>query len=334
VHTHLPPRLQVELTNACPLSCSSCARNYWDEASNADAHMSEATLAALAPLFDAAMEVTYGGYGDPTTSPLLGRAVRQAKAAGAAVRVITGGASLTSARIRELCDLGLDRLVLSMDGARDDTLRELRGLPMSAFLGWLRAVREARTPGSMRPLVQLNFVAQRDNVHELPELVELCDREDIAGIHVFHLNVYENSLRDRSLLTNPGTARPWFEQAGRDAARLGVFLHLPPLDGQARSCRQPFEHLFIRHDGRVRGCCSAAFEPGLYGLEVGDLSQDPADLWRAPILEQFRAASEAGRDEDLPKPCRNCSFRLPTLESHLRPLAKLPTLIGEHRVGT
>ena len=106
---------------------------------------------------------------------IAGLGMSQAKAAGAAVRVITGGASLTSARIHELCDLGLDRLVLSMDGARDDTLRKLRGLPMSAFLGWLLAVREARAPGSMRPLVQLNFVAQRDNVHELPELVELCD---------------------------------------------------------------------------------------------------------------------------------------------------------------
>jgi MoaA/NifB/PqqE/SkfB family radical SAM enzyme len=204
---------------------------------------------------------------------------------------------------------------------------------MSAYLGWLRAIRSARTAGSMRPLVQLNFVAQQDNVHELHELVELCDREDVAGIHVFHLNAYDAGLREQSLFTDPERARSCFEQAMKTAARLGVFLHLPPLDGQARSCRQPFEHLFIRHDGRVRGCCSAAFEPGLYGLEVGDLSQNPADLWRAPILEQFRAASEAGRDEDLPRPCQSCSFRLPELESHLRPLTKLPTLTGEPRVG-
>ena len=293
--------------------------------------MSEATLAALAPLFAGAMEVTYGGYGDPTISPLLGEAVRIARQAGAAVRVITGGAALGSAQIKDLCDAGLDRLVLSMDGARDETLRSLRGVPLSAYLGWLRGVREARAADTFRPLLQLNFVAQRDNIAELPELVELCDREGVAGIDVVHINVYDGSGGEKSLLANPAGAEPWFEQARRIASRLGVFLHLPPLDGLAIPCRQPFEHLFIRHDGRVRGCCSAAFDPGDYGLEVGDLSLSPEQLWSAPILQQFRAASEQGRDEDLPTPCQSCSFRLPTLQAHLRPLQQPATRIGEHR---
>ncbi len=295
--------------------------------------MSEATLGTLEPLFRAATEVTYGGYGDPTTSPLLNLAVHRARQAGCAVRVITGGAALNSARISELCELGLDRLVLSMDGARDETLRHLRGVPLSAYTGWLRATREARPAHTMRPLLQLNFVAQRSNVEELPELVELCNREGVAGIHVFHINVYDAELRDHSLLADPEQARPYFEQARERAAQLGVFLHLPPLHGQIRHCRQPFEHLFIRHDGRVRGCCSGAFEPGHYGLEVGDLEQSPEELWRAPILEQFRTASDNGRDEDLPAPCQNCSFRIPTLDAHMRPLQPRPTTIGEHRVG-
>jgi MoaA/NifB/PqqE/SkfB family radical SAM enzyme len=292
--------------------------------------MSEATLSRLKPLFQAAQEVTFGGYGDPTTSPLLGDAVKQARAAGASVRVITGGAALNSERIGELCDLGLDRLVLSMDGARDETLRRLRGLPLRAFLGWLRKVSEARSATTMRPLLQLNFVAQSSNVEELAELVELCDREGVAGIHVFHINVYGNSEQNASLLGDPDAARPWFERAARRAAQLGVFLKLPPLDGAERDCRQPFEHLFIRHDGRVRGCCSAVFEPGDYGLEVGDISESPHQLWRAPILEQFRQAVDSGRSQDLPSPCQSCSFRLPTLAAHQRPLSQLPRTREAH----
>lgn len=330
MRTLLPPRLQVELTNACPLSCDSCARNYWDSATNADAYMSQATLSRLEPLFQAALEVSFGGYGDPTTSPLLGAAVKQARAAGASVRVITGGAALTTERISELCDLGLDRLVLSMDGARDQTLRKLRGLPLRAFLGWIRKVAEARAAATMRPLLQLNFVAQTSNIEELPELVELCDREGVAGIHVFHINVYGNSERNPSLLGDPDAARPWFERAASRAAQLGVFLNLPPLDSAERSCRQPFEHLFIRHDGRVRGCCSGVFEPGAYGLEVGDISASPHELWRAPVLEQFRRATDSGRSQDLPAPCQSCSFRLPTLAAHQRPLSQLPRTRAAH----
>ncbi len=330
VRTLLPPRLQVELTNACPFSCTSCARNYWDSAANADAHMREATLSRLQPLFEAAQEVTFGGYGDPTISPLLTTAVARARDAGAAVRVITGGAALSNALIRELCDLGLDRLVLSMDGARDETLKDLRGLPLQAFLGWIRGVAQARRSNTMRPLLQLNFVAQRSNIEELPELIELCDREEVAGLDVFHINVYSNSEPNPSLLNAPDFALPWFERAAERAAQLGVFLRLPPLTSEERSCRQPFEHLFIRHDGRVRGCCSAVFEPGDYGLEVGDLSANPEDLWRAPILEQFRQATESARDEDLPTPCQTCSFRLTTLAAHQRPLALLPHARDRH----
>ncbi len=324
MRTTLPPRLQVELTNACPLSCKSCARNYWDESANADAYMTAATLEKLKPLFESALEVTFGGYGDPTLSPLLDTAVAKAREAGAAVRVITGGAALTSARIRQLCELGLDRLVLSMDGVRDETLKNLRGVPLSAFHGWVREVAKARPAGTMRPLLQLNFVAQTSNVMELPELIEWCDREGIAGVHVFHINLYGLNGTSSSLLSDPESARPWFEQASKRAAQLGVFLHLPPLDGQERACRQPFEHLFIRHDGRVRGCCSAAFEPGDYGLEVGDLSSAPEQLWAAPILEQFRQATEAGHTKGLPAPCQTCSFRVPTLTAHQRPLSQLP----------
>ena len=203
VRTLLPSRLQVELTNACPLSCESCARNYWDSAANTDAYMSQATLARLKPLFQAAQEVTFGGYGDPTTSPLLGEAVKQARAEGASVRVITGGAALSNEQINELCALGLDRLVLSMDGARDETLKRLRGLPLRSYLRWLRRVSEARSPTTMRPLLQLNFVAQTHNVQELPELIELCDREGVAGVHVFHINVYGNKGQNPSLLGEP-----------------------------------------------------------------------------------------------------------------------------------
>jgi len=292
--------------------------------------MSQATLARLKPLFQAAHEVTYGGYGDPTTSPLLGEAVKQARDEGASVRVITGGAALSSEQITQLCALGLDRLVLSMDGARDETLKRLRGLPLRSYLKWLRRVSEVRSATTMRPLLQLNFVAQTHNVQELPELIELCDREGVAGIHVFHINVYGNNGQNPSLLGDPDAARPWFEQAARRAAQLGVFLKLPPLDGAERDCRQPFEHLFIRHDGRVRGCCSAVFEPSDYGLEVGDIGENPHQLWRAPILEQFRQAVDSGRNQDLPGPCQSCSFRLPTLAAHQRPLSQLPRKRAAH----
>ena len=317
----LPPRLQVELTNRCSLGCASCARHSWDEGANEGAEMSADTYTRLLPLLDSAIELTIGGYGDPTEASLLVPLVRAAKDAQCSVRMISGGSKLSPDLLSALVDAGLDRLVLSMDGLRDDTLRGLRGVPLRAWLKWIRRARQLREEGAgVRPIIQLNFVAQWANVDELPDLVSFCSDEGIAGIHAFHLKAYSNNIED-CLLTDPEAARPFFEQARQRSEDLGVFLHLPSLDGTEQACRQPFEHLFVRHDGSVRGCCSGLFEPSDFGLLAGRLEEGGEALWSAPELRRFRAASASGIQEDYPTPCRSCAFRFPMMASHDRPLS-------------
>ena len=322
----LPPRLQVELTNGCSLGCASCARHTWDKASNARGEMDPKTLQQLVPLLDAAIELTIGGYGDPTEAALLIPLLEQAKASSCSVRMITGGAKLSPQLLEALVDAGLDRLVLSMDGARDETLRALRGVPLRSWLKWIRRARALREQrGSFRPMIQLNFVAQWANVDELPQLVELCADEGIAGIHAFHLKAYGDNLAD-CLLSNAEAARPLFEQAQRRAEDLGVFLHLPSLNANEQTCMQPFEHLFVRHDGSVRGCCSGLFEPSEFGLVAGRIEDGGETLWAAPALQAFRAAVHSGVENDYPLPCQSCAFRFPTLQSHNRGLSKISRL--------
>ena len=331
----LPPRLQVEVSNRCSLGCASCARHHWDAPANRPGDMSLQTLDRLTPLLEAAIEVTVGGYGDPTEGPLLVPLVHRAAQAGCSVRLITGGAKLSPRLLEQLAEAGLDRLVLSMDGVTDATLRTLRGVGLKAWLGWIRAARRLAAAGDgLHPMVQLNVVAQWPNVAELPDLVDLCADEGVVGIHAFHLKAYATSLDDRCLLSDPERARPFFDQARRRADRRGVFLSLPPLDAAPVACRQPFELLFVRHDGQVRGCCSGLFDPPVLGLLAGSVDQPAQELWRAPLLERFRAATEevartgVDRIEAWPEPCRACAFRVPTLANHLRPL----TQIGDHRV--
>jgi MoaA/NifB/PqqE/SkfB family radical SAM enzyme len=288
-----------------------------------------ATLDRITPLLDSATELTLGGYGDPSEGDLLLPLLARAKQAGCSVRMITGGAKLSPRLLEDLVRAGLDRLVLSMDGARDATLRSLRGVPLKAWLKWIRQARALRDEqGSFRPMIQLNFVAQWPNVAELPELVDLCAEEGVAGIHAFHIKAYGAGSLERCLLSDPEAARPHFERAAILAAERGIFLHLPPLDPERVECRQPFEHLFIRHDGSVRGCCSGLFEPADFGLVAGRIEDGGEALWSAPALEQFREAARSGDEGAYPLPCRSCAFRVPLLATHDRRLNVLNPTTG------
>lgn len=322
-----PPRLAIEVTNRCSLGCASCARLAWDPSLNVVGDIGAAVLDRLDPFFAAAMEVTVGGYGDPTENPQLAAIIRRIKAHGPSIRLITGGAKLSPRLLAELVAAGLDRLVLSMDGATDDTLRALRGVPLRAWLGWIRRTVRLRGAG-LTPVLQFNVVAQHRNVAELPALVDLAAREGVAGLHVFHLKAYREELVSACLLDEPDRARPYFAEAARRAAAQGIFLTLPPLDPAPVPCRQPWETLFIRHDGQVRGCCSAMFEPADHGLPAGHLldGQESGRYFDAPALQRYRDADRRGDPAALPEPCQTCAFRLPLLAAHRRVLRRLPVL--------
>ena len=292
------------------------------------------TLEQVTPLLSSIRELTIGGYGDPTEAELLLPLLKRAKEAGCSVRMITGGAKLSPRLIEALVTAGLDRLVLSMDGVEDTTLRALRGVPLRAWLKWIRKARALREErGSFRPILQINFVAQWPNVAELPGLVDLCADEGVAGIHAFHIKAYGGDSLNRCLLSDPEAARPLFEEAARRAADKGVFLHLPSLNGETTECRQPFEHLFVRHDGSVRGCCSGLFEPSDFGLVAGHIDEGAETLWRAPLLEQFRAAARAGNESAYPLPCQSCAFRIPKLAAHDRRLRVISSPPGGQRAS-
>ncbi|MCK6526915.1 radical SAM protein [Myxococcota bacterium] len=324
VLTALPRVVQLEVTNRCSLPCRSCGHRVWDRRANRPGDTPPAALLEIAPLLEAAEEVLLGGYGDPTHGPLLLPIVRAVKGFGCRCVLTTGGAALTEALIADLAEAGLDRVILSMDGARDETLRALRGLPLQAYLAWMEAMAGARARhGGFRPELQLNFVAQRDNVLELPDLVDLAAARGALGVHAFHIKVYDPALADQSLFRHPGVARRAFGEARRRAVRRGLFLRLPPLPGdEDPGCRQPFETLFVLHDGEVRACCASAFKNGRYGLPAGRLGEgDVRALWNSEGPRAFRRASRGGGGGAFPEPCRACPFRVASPEAHLRPLA-------------
>lgn len=308
----LPLELQLEATNRCRRACLTCARNYYDRAANPPGDMTPAILTAVEPLLPYAQSVLVGGYGEPLLADITDEILRRATAAGCAVTLITGGGELDAQRAARLAAAGLDELVLSVDAADDERMRQRRGVTLREVLANLQTLRE-RLP-ALR--VAFNVTLQVDNLDELPRIVTLAAGQAVDEVRVFHQKIYTRTQADNSALAVAEHARLMFYEAEQAAREHNVALTLPPLGGEA-PCEQPYRLLAVRHDGIVQGCCSALFAAHVPRPVLGRLpADDPVALWNHPAMLAARAWTLGEGPADFA--CADCAFRLFSVAAHRR----------------
>lgn len=168
-------KVYLEPTARCNLACRTCVRNVWDETLG---DMSDATFAAVVEglrAFDPPPTVFFGGFGEPLAHPGIVDMVAAAKALGCAVELITNGVPLTEQTARGLIAAQLDRIWVSLDGARPESYADVRlGAALPEVLANVRRFAALR-PASHRPRPEIGiaFVAMRRNIADLPQLLAL-----------------------------------------------------------------------------------------------------------------------------------------------------------------
>ena len=198
--THLA-KVYVEPTICCNLDCRTCIRNVWNEELGT---MSPSTfdrvLAALRSV-EPRPSVFFGGLGEPLLHPQLIDWIKQAKALGATVEVISNGTLLDEAMARALIDSGLDNLWISLDGARPESFADVRlGAELPRVIENVKRLRRMRRGGHFgKPEIDIAFVAMKRNIHELPDLLKLARQLDARQFKMSHVLPYTEDLRDQIL---------------------------------------------------------------------------------------------------------------------------------------
>lgn len=176
-------RVYVEVTNRCNLNCATCMRNVWQvEFGRMQLRTFERILTGI-EAFSPKPEIFFGGYGEPLSNPDCLTMLGMAKTRGLRASLITNGTLLSEDISRQLIELGLDRLWVSLDGACPKSYADVRhGASLSeviANLERLHALRQRRHGDSLwvgRPLLGIAFVAMQSNIEDLPALLELGER--------------------------------------------------------------------------------------------------------------------------------------------------------------
>jgi putative metalloenzyme radical SAM/SPASM domain maturase len=227
----------------------------------------------------------------------------------------TNGQLLTAARARSLVQAGVNRICVSADAVAPDVFSKLReGGKQSAVESALKHVHAAARAVGNPVSLGIEFVAMRDNVDQLPELVRWAARHHVDFVLVTHMLPYAKEMAQAAAFETSADGaraiyREWKTRAAAEGVDIGdlgryynVFMRLH---------RTPEENRVVEWVTRM---IKDASDRGIT-LHLGRLSASDENLQQrveASFAEATEAARELGIDLKLPasvpKLERRCDF--------------------------
>src|SRR5215471_1917592 len=187
----LPRSIYIEPTSRCNEFCQQCPRTLLSREEDRDLTFDDfRTIVDQFPRLD---RVVLHGLGEPLLNKDLPHMVRYLKDRGTYVLFNSNGIALTEMRGQALIDAGLDEYRLSMDGATRETYAKVRGV--DAFekiwrnVGHFISLQQAQQ--ASKPAVSLWFTAMRENLHELPALIDLAAENGVREVYLQRLVYFE-----------------------------------------------------------------------------------------------------------------------------------------------
>ncbi len=316
-----PEILVIEPTNRCNLKCRLCARNYWDKHLNPSVDMSRETLELLDPFLKTANSVYAFGHGEPTLGKNFEEIIRRAKAWGCEVQLTTNGTRLDEAFIDFIIESQVDIVNLSLDAVESQASIRRRGVDSVQVLRWLHRLWEKKTAvGSKTPETGFAFTADRDNLGELPNMIDSLAAVGASVLIISHFVAWAPEVHHLSSYHVESEFHAAFNEAAKKGKEKGITVILPfdnLLDG---CCPHPMTMFFVRSSGEVWPCCNAVFRQGQYSFPAGNIHKTGLrDIWNSDVYQTLRRAWFNG---DPPAHCRICPLATDALDSHLRNLAR------------
>jgi MoaA/NifB/PqqE/SkfB family radical SAM enzyme len=325
---------QLEVTTRCGLRCPSC---FHREGDTQRLDLPWELLQGLEPHLTRVDNVILQGWGEPLLYPHLCGALEFAASRGVRAGFVTSGFGLDEALAREVVRAGTGFISFSVGGAREETHTLLRPGSSLAWVtdGVAQLRRATLNLGPPRLELELTFLLQRQNVRDLPDVVDLAGRigaDSVVAINPTYVGNREQE--EQRLFVCGGEPDAEYVELFRDAAararEKGVGLRLPHLRGEeVLVCEEdPLRCLFIASDGEVGPCVNMlppvqAYRHLYCGNEVdgarqgfGNLADsDLLRIWDSRAYREFRrilnerrlvASKELPQREEFPDPPRPC----------------------------
>lgn len=258
------------------------------------------------------------------------------------IQLITNGSQMDARRRKLLLDNNASLVKISLEAATQPTYESIRGGDLEQVLGNIESlVRERDERGLREPFVQINYVALRRNILELPDLVEraarigvdkvlvlFCfapaQREDIAAETLF----FYQEMSDECM----GKALAVAEREGIEVSVPGFFSGKEtcagPECGKDPRCHSPWKNCMVDISGDVRFCC------GVTGSPIGNLLEsDFDDLWYGKKITRFRRLVNTEAQPDCCNTCRVQGRNIHDIRFYIRDPETADRMLREFEAG-
>ena len=227
--------VQVEVSTRCQLRCSMCPRNVFS-AEWIDADMDMSTFKRIP--FDRFDYVHLQGWGEPLMNPNIAEMIDIVRESGCKVGLTTNGLILK--------DLRLDRVVVSLASPNEEKNRRLRG-------GKLEDIVE----GIKKYGASVAVIMMKSNVADLPAMVEFCKEHGVSELILNNLDyIPTKELEDEAIFLNK-YGLEYIEEAKRLGEKLGVEVHVRPLEMEEALACAEFGSCLVTFDGKLSPCVYA-----------------------------------------------------------------------------
>jgi pyrroloquinoline quinone biosynthesis protein E len=301
-----PRSIQIECTTRCNLKCTFCELSYWTEK---PADLKFENIQKMVEHLPKLQRIDLTGIGEALMNPEFFKIVGFLKSRGIYVTLNDNFTLMSEKTARQIVELGIDQIFLSLDGATKETYEQLRrGSNFERVIfNARRLVEVKREMGKKLPEFKINTVVCLANCHELPALVEIAHDLGIGMIQFVNVITFEDttSLSTQAL---PNEIQQHFQAAVRRANELGVLVKIELFDKlPVQQCDFPWTRNFVTQDGYVHPCC--------YTTQSGDrqaqnqrslgnlLHHSFAELWDGEVYSAFRQKIAEGT---LPYQCEQC----------------------------
>ncbi|MEI6764295.1 MAG: radical SAM/SPASM domain-containing protein [Bacteroidota bacterium] len=294
VHAGKPSFISIEPANVCNLRCSECITGtggFTRPQGMMSPHVFESALAAI-PQETFYLNLYFQG--EPYMNPSFFNFVLGAKKRKMYIAVSTNGHFLNDENIRSTVHSGIDRLIVSLDGADADTYTDYRrGGDFNKVVEGIKRLTACRnSEKSLTPFIVLQFLVSEKNQHQLALIQQLAKE---LGADKLELKTMQVLNTEAPVVTVPSDER--YSRYRKNPE--GVLIAKNNLPNR---CFRMWSAPVICQNGDVAPCC---YDKDAAHTMGNIIESNLFDIWKNPSYRAFRKRIFSNRKSV--EMCRNCT---------------------------